>query len=187
MTTVSSSTSTKPTKKSAGKKAVAPEHQYVIIEDLVYFQLKGRGSSTTAIVSLSKWDMVRKYDWYLGKAGYPVSYQLGMMQLHRYVYTFIYGEQLPSKLFVDHIDRDKLNNADSNLRLATAQENSFNKTTKSNRKGVKKVGPDNYTVTITKDGKRHTMTNIPTEEQAANMYNLMAEELFGAFAANNDV
>ena len=163
------------------------EHEFYIFDDVVYFALKGRGKveGVYAMVSLSRWQYVSKYIWYLGKAGYPLCYSLAKIQLHRFVYTHILGEQIPEKFCVDHIDRNKLNNTDNNLRLATAQENSFNKSTKTNRKGVKKISECNYTATINKDGVRHEIKGISTEHQAAEIYNLMAEELFGTFAAFN--
>lgn len=165
------------------------EHDFYIMDDVVYFALKGRAQKegVYAMVSANKWLFVSKYEWYLGKTGYPVCYNLGKIQLHRFVYTHIFGEYLPSKLYVDHIDRNKLNNTDNNLRLATPQENSFNKSTNSNKKGVKKISEGNYSAVIVKDGTRHEIKNISTESQAAETYNMMAEELFGSFAAFNDV
>ena len=139
------------------------------------------------MVSMNKWPEVSRYQWYLGKAGYPMCYELGKMQLHRFVYTYIFGQYPPSNLYVDHIDRNKLNNTDENLRLATPQENSFNKSSKSNTKGVKKISDDNFTASITKNGIKHEIKNIPTEKQAAEIYNMMAEELFGEFAAFNKI
>jgi len=160
------------------------EHDFYILDNVVTFKLKG-STSAYALVSANKWPYVSKYDWYLGSAGYPCCYQIGKMTLHRFVYHYVLGDKPPDGMFVDHIDRNKLNNTDQNLRLATPQENAFNKTTKSNLKGVKKISEGNYTASVTKDGKRHEMKNIPTEEAAAECYNMMAEELFGEFAAMN--
>ena len=176
----------KPRKK---KETVNKEYDFYILDNVVYFELKGRcvGTGTYAFVSENKWHLVSRHQWYLGKSGYPVCYELGNMQLHRFVYTYILGEYPPSNMYVDHIDHNKLNNCDSNLRLATPQENSFNKSTKSNKKGVRKISEGNYSATVVKDGKRHVIKDIPTEDQAAEIYNAMAEELFGSFAAPNVV
>lgn len=163
-------------------------HIHMIFDDIVYFELKGRGKTDeiNAMVSLDKWDYVSKYDWYLDKAGYPFCYQIGM-HLHRFIYTYILGETPPSGMHVDHIDRNKLNNTNNNLRLATPQENSFNRTSKSNMKGVRKISENNYTATAMKDGIKHEIKNISSESQAAAIYNLMAEELYGSFAAFNEI
>lgn len=162
-------------------------HEFYISDDIVLFSLKGRAKKDNlfAMVSVNKWQFVSKYNWYLGKTGYPVCYELGMMQLHRFVYTHTFGQKIPTQFFVDHIDRNKLNNTDSNLRLATPQENSFNKTTTSNKKGVRKISENNYSACIVKNKIKHEIKNIPTEQQAAEIYNLMAEELFGTFASPN--
>ncbi|AKI80291.1 numod4 NHN endonuclease [Acanthamoeba polyphaga mimivirus] len=160
---------------------------FFIIDNVVYFTLLGRGKGTFAFVSLDKWPIVSKYKWYLGKSGYPVSYDLGKMQLHRFVYTLIIEGKIPSDIYVDHIDHNKLNNTNSNLRLATPQQNSFNKSTSSNKKGVRKISENNYKASVVKNGVTHEIKNIPTEEQAAQVYNLMAEELFGEFAAPNKI
>lgn len=68
--------------------------------------------------------------WYLSINDYPICYQLGKMQPHRFILTYILGECPPFQLYVNHIDRNKLNNTDANLRLV----NSFNRTTKSNQR-----------------------------------------------------
>lgn len=168
------------------KKPKEKDDEYFIFEDTVMFKLQG-STSAYAIVSLNKWEYVNKYEWYLGKAGYPLCYKLVKMTLHRFIFTYILGQSPPSELYVDHIDRNKLNNTNQNLRLATPQENSFNKTTTSNLKGVKKISENNYTASITKDGIKHEMKNIQTETEAKNCYNMMAEELFGSFAALNNI
>jgi len=164
-------------------------NDFYIVDDIIYFALKGRGKDQElyATVSMNKWPVISQYKWYLGKAGYPICYELGKIQLHRLVFRYVLGQMPPSDLYVDHIDRNKLNNTDANLRLATPQQNSFNKSTETNRKGVRKISDNNYTACITKDGTKHEIKNIATEKQAAEIYNMMAEELFGEFAAPNKV
>jgi len=169
------------------KKTKIIVHNFFIVDDVVYFELKGRAIGIYAMVTHDKWPLVSKYEWYLGKTGYAVCYQLGKIQLHRFVFTHIFGQCPPSNMYVDHIDRNKLNNTNSNLRLATPQENSFNKSTKTNKKGVKKISENNFTACITKNGTKHEIKNISTEKKAAEIYNMMAEELFGTFAAFNEI
>jgi len=166
-------------------KSDGPKHDFYIMDDIVYFSLKGRGTGLFAMVSVDKWPFVSKYEWYLGKAGYPICYRLRKLPLHKYIYEHILGELLPPQLFIDHTDRNKLNNVDTNLRLATPQENSFNRSTLTNKKGVKKNSDGNFSAVVVKNGTKHEIKNIPTEERAAEIYNIMAEELFGSFAAPN--
>lgn len=163
------------------------QKDFFILDDVVYFALKGRAKDMFVMVSLNKWPFVSQYDWYLGKNDYPICYQLGKIQLHRFIFTYILGEYPPSQLYIDHIDRNKLNNTDANLRLATPQENSFNRTTKTNKKGVRKVSDRNYSAVVMKDGVRHEIKNIPCASKAAEIYNYMAEELFGPFASYNKI
>ena len=189
-------TSTKktPTKKTSAKKTPKKKSEpkelhtdIYIMDNIVHFALEGRGKECYAMVSGDKWPIISKYSWYLGKAGYPICYDLGKISLHKLVYRLTTGTPCPQGLFIDHIDRNKLNNSDSNLRLATPQQNSFNKTSSTNLKGVRKISEGNYTASITRDGKKHEIKNIPSASQAAETYNYMAEELFGVFASYNIV
>lgn len=171
------------------KQTKQTKQTYFVNDTEVYFNLKGRckKNEVMAIVSIDKWESVSAYDWYLGKSGYPICYQLSKMTLHRFIFTLIVNQKIPQNLYVDHIDRNKLNNTNENLRLVTPMENSFNKSTKSNTKGVKKVSENNYTACVCKNGTKHQIKNIKTEKEAASIYNLMAEELFGDYAAPNCV
>ena len=64
------------------------EHDFFIIDDVVYFLLKGRGKKEGiyAMISENKWPLVSKYEWYLGKTGYPFCYSLRKIQLHRFIF-----------------------------------------------------------------------------------------------------
>src|SRR5689334_15398518 len=105
-------------KHNIAKKSSEIECEYYILEDIVNFKLKG-STSAYAMVSLDIWDYVCKYNWYLGKAGYPLCYDLHKLTLHRFVYSCILQHRPPKDLYVDHIDRNKLNNTNTNLRLVT--------------------------------------------------------------------
>ena len=162
------------------------EYDYYEMDNDVYFMLKGRGTKEKIFtrVSKCKWPLVLKHDWHLNISGYAWCYAL-CQPLHRYVYYLTLGFYPPSNLYVDHMDRDKLNNSDGNLRLSTPQQNSFNKSSKTNLKGVRGKTPGKYSASITKDGKTYKISNISTETLAAQMYNYMATDLFGEYAALN--
>ena len=167
-----------------------------------YLLIKLHGKNPNAIekcakVSINKIDMINKYKWYLGKDSYPFAYISGArVPLHRFIWYVNTGkwENLDSvtmkKLYVDHINRDKLDATDENLRLATPAENSFNKTSKSNiidpitlkplhHIKLKKSG---YEVKLSKDDKISCINKIKSLEEAKEIYNMMATELFGEFA-----
>ena len=170
------------------------ENNYLLIK------LHGKNplaSTSNAKVSINKIDMINKYKWYLGKDCYPFAYISGArVPLHRFIWYLNTGKwdnldtNTMTKLYVDHINRDKLDATDDNLRLATPAENSFNKTTKSilvdpitlkplHHIKFKKSG---YEVKLSKEGKISCINKIKSLEEAKEIYNMMATELFGEFA-----
>jgi hypothetical protein len=164
--------------------------------------------NSEGIVSLNKENYVKKYKWYLGKDNYPFTYiDGGRIPLHRYIwflntglwYNHIEekkpnGEIYKKKLYIDHINRNKLDARDENLRISTPANNSYNKTSKSkildpitmkplHHIKLKKSG---YQVEINKNGIKNKIDNIKSLEEAKNIYNLMAQEMFGEFAVLYD-
>ena len=89
---------------------------------------------------------------------------------------------------IDHINRNKLDNRLENLRVITCKENSYNRTKNKNSnnlyKGVYKRG-NKFVASISKDGIKKEITGFETEEEAATVYDMMAQELFGEFAGLN--
>lgn len=171
-----------------------------------YFLIQMYGSNpdsniSQAKVSLSKMTHVEKYKWYLGKNGYPYAYINGSrVPLHRFIWYMNSGTwsntQIDphtnkiTKMYVDHVNRDKLDATDENLRLSTPAENSYNKTSKSaiidpltlkplHHIKLKKSG---YSVSLAKDGTTNKIEKIASLEEAKEIYNMMATEMFGEFA-----
>lgn len=165
-------------------------------------QLHGKhpnSQESQAKVSLNKIPHVIQFKWYLGKDGYPFAYiQGGRAPLHRYIWWLNTGswdnkKQIGghiTKLYVDHINRDKLDARDENLRLSTPAENSYNKTSKNEILDPETSKPlhhikllkSGYSVSISKDKKISKINKISTLEEAKQIYNMMATELFGEFA-----
>lgn len=157
-----------------------------------------------AKVSLNKMDHISPHKWYLGKDGYPFAYiKGGRVPLHRYIWYINTGvwsnekinpDNTITKLYVDHVNRDKLDATDENLRLSTPAENSYNKTSKNaiidphTNKPLHhiKLTKSGYSVSLTKDGKSNKINKIASLEEAKDIYNMMASELFGEFAVLYD-
>jgi hypothetical protein len=156
-----------------------------------------------AKISQNKVEHIIDYKWYLGKDNYPFTYIEGArVPLHRFIWYIntnnwdnyeiknIDGILYKKKLYIDHVNRDKLDATDENLRLVTPAENSYNKSSKSalidpitmkplHHIKLKKLG---YEVKISKDGKINCINKIASLEDAKEIYNMMATELFGKFA-----
>lgn len=71
---------------------------------------------------------VKNYKWYLRPDGYVATNNYNGE--YTYLHTLICNKN--SKVYVDHIDRDKLNNTEENLRGADGSENQMNKGIRSN-------------------------------------------------------
>lgn len=165
-----------------------------------YYLLRLHGSNLYAKISLNKVNQITQHKWYLNKNGYPQGYINGTrVLLHKYVWYLNTGiwtnknvnlDGTVTKLYIDHINRDKLDATDDNLRLVTPAENSYNKTSKSKiidpytLKPLHhiKLNKSGYSVSLTKDGKINKINKISSLEEAKNIYNMMASEMFGEYA-----
>lgn len=112
----------------------------------------------------------------------------------RYMHRLIMGLTDP-EVFVDHIDRDTMNNQRSNLRPCTRTENRWNTNPiskgKSMYKGVhpayvkKKDNKIRWTARIKVGSKYTSLGYFKTEEEAAKAYNIEAIKHHGDFASLN--
>lgn len=138
-------------------------------------------------LSILKWYATRYGNvWYAATHGVAVENKRGFCLMHRYILGVSNGE------FVDHIDRNGLNNSRSNLRLATKQQNGWNRSMQANNtsgyKGVfyyRRYGK--WQAKIACKGKQFYLGYFETPEEAASAYNNAAIELHGEFAWLNKI
>lgn len=110
------------------------ENEIIINDDtarLIICNRQGAPINET-IIDVVDVDQVKKHRWYMHGKGYVQAQDVGM--LHRFLLKPEYGE------IIDHINKDKLDNRKSNLRIATLSENGYNsKLPVNNTSGIKGV------------------------------------------------
>jgi hypothetical protein len=133
------------------------------------------------IVDANLYTWLSKYNWYINTKGYAC---YRGMALH-YLLKTLYGFQ---DSICDHVDRNKLNNTNGNLRPCTVAQNNRNKIYKntSGYKGVHK-SKDKWQAMIWYNGKNHGLGSFNTAKEAAIAYNKKAIEIDKEFSALNDI
>ena len=109
--------------------------------------------------------------------------------MHRAIFERHNGD-IPASMFMDHIDRDGLNNRKSNLRLATRAQNGQNsRMRKHNTSGYMGVhrrwGMKTWRAQLSKDGVYVLRSTHDTPEEAARAYDAAAIKYHGEFATLN--
>lgn len=142
------------------------------------------GTGKFTIVDDEDYERVKNYSWSITANGYVVSDKningkRKNILIHRIIMVVN-----DSKICVDHINHDKLDNRKENLRICTKAENCRNKLSKKEFKGA------------VYDGKRKVWRvwcshkyygSYATQIEAAKAYDLAAIELHGEFALTNNL
>lgn len=125
-------------------------------------------------------------NWYLSKTGYVrravprVNGRNATIDMHRLIV------ECPQGQCVDHVDRNKLNNRRSNLRLATNSLNQANRRSKRGENSLKGFtwnrASGKWQASIKKDGKYKHLGMFDTAEDANKAYEQAAKAMFGEFA-----
>ena len=141
--------------------------------------------------------IVVSYSWHITKkpkdnifyarTNIPIENKQTSLYLHRLILGLT-----DSKILVDHIDHNGLNNQRDNLRVASVQQNARNSVNSrkgtSNYKGVTFRGENlkkPWLVRIKIDGEYKYIGYFADEVEAAKAYNVAASVYFGAFSCPN--
>ena len=146
-----------------------------------------------AIVDSNDYEYLSQWKWCCSEDGYAVRSEKSnerknnirkQIKMHRVIMNPI------SKINIDHIDGDKLNNCKHNLRIATTSQNGMNRKKSANCtskfKGVYwNKTEKKWKVTIRSNSKYYHLGYFKSETEAAIAYNNKAKELHGEFANLN--
>lgn len=113
------------------------ENRYKFYEDYAIIYLD---SGNTFVINKNKYNLIKKYKWRENDEGYIYAFtDSGKIYVHRLVMGLKSYEI--DKITIDHIDRNKKNNRNNNLRLATKTQNKRNgNIRKDNQTGIAGVG-----------------------------------------------
>ena len=128
---------------------------------------------------------VKRPRWYAAK-----TYHCHYLLLHRLIFETSIKRPLLSTEFIDHINRDTLDNRLKNLRIASIHDNFKNsvvsKKMYSNYKGVTwEKDRKQWKAAIKVNGKSINLGRFYDEKDAAKMYDIAAKRFFGKYAYLN--
>ena len=138
-----------------------------------------------------KWyEVLVKWDWHYNN-GYAVR-RIGPRNAKQTVFMHRYICMVPDAYDVDHINQNKLDCREENLRIVLPEKNYFNRCLQSNNKtGFKGVCFDKerrkYMASIQYKKKQMNLGRFNTAEEAARAYNAAAIKLHGEYAWLNQV
>lgn len=143
------------------------------------------------IVDDDMYDVLSKYKWKCQKGYATRNAYMGKNKEGEYIYKTIsiHSIVLPGKkgFVTDHINRDRLDNRRSNLRLCTNSQNTFNQSPrKDNSTGVRGVFFDRrnnvYYSQITVNRKVYNLGNFKSLAEAYGAYITHSEHFFGEYS-----
>lgn len=161
---------------SQGQSSKVPAHRYEEVMQWKWF---------------ARWNAKTK-SFYAMRTDYPNGWRKPSrtILLHRYLLGLSYGDKRQG----EHKNHDTLDNTEANLRIATNQQNQWNKSRQShNRSGYKGVflekGREKYIAAINLNGRPRKIGRFPFTQEgliaAARAYDTAAKLHFGEFAHIN--
>lgn len=166
-----------------GKTYCKSKSLITLSEDFATVYLKNEGA---VIVDLDCVDIIQNYSWRKSDSGYAcTARQHKLIWMHRLLMGIV--EEDWTKIQVDHIDNDKLNNRMSNLRLCTIGQNLLNVSPRKDNlaqvSGVNLNKRDNLWVArIMINGKCVYLGSFKNKEDAIKLRLQKEIEIYGEFS-----
>jgi HNH endonuclease/AP2 domain len=150
------------------------------------------GKGKFLLVDNYNFGMFCYFSWSLDSHGYALAYVRGSgaknmkrIKAHQIVMT------TPKGMQVDHINGNKLDNREENLRICTNQQNCWNKKAMGNTSKYKGVcwntAKQKWMTQIRAKGKHLYLGLFDNEIEAAKIYNENARKFFGEFSKLNEI
>lgn len=138
-----------------------------------------------AIVDDEDYDCLSRTKWYCSRSGYAIK-NVWMGDKYEKLWMHLFIMPHPEGMETDHINRNKLDNRRSNLRVCTPSQNQSNKGVQSNnRSGIRGVSWNSrlskWVVHVCKQGKVLHLGVFSNLGDAAVVYDKKASELYGEF------
>jgi hypothetical protein len=158
-------------------------------EGIAYILIKNKKQNKEyeCLVDDDKWhELTYVKTWFYNTNGYIRNNKTKL--IHRYLYETYKPNENIINLEIDHINRNRLDNRMSNLRIATSGQNNYNRESK-NKTGYRGVKKDKnkYCAKIKYKGEEYGKYGLETKEEAALAYNELAIKYYGDFAQLNTV
>ena len=160
--------------------------------------IKGKGKYT--IVDDEDYDFLSQFSWSLSRKGYVTAYipvRLQSKYPHQNVQMqrMLMWDIVEKGQFVDHINRDKLDNRRKNLRICTLNESNRNRGKIEFQRRQKKVSQykgvwwdrNKWRTAITVEDRKIYLGRFDQERDAAIAYNTAARIFFGEHACYNEI
>lgn len=171
------------------KRTIYDKNEFIIKGEFVYISLYDKKCNEIAKTKIDKKniDKVKDYKWYLRGDGYVATNNCR----GRYVYLHNLICNNKDDCYIDHKDRNKLNNTETNLRCVTASQNQMNKCIMSNNKSGK-VGVhwskehNSWCVMICKEGNHINLGYFSDYNDAVNCRINAEKSLFGDYRVYNE-
>ena len=149
-----------------------------------------KSGDTEFLIDKEDYPLVSKYGWMLHSGGYIYGYIPSTKKL---VYLHRFLKDAPKGKMVDHINRNKLDNRKSNLRLVTRSQNMYNSIGKKKRRSKYKgvYFSENRKkwiaqINVSKNKMKY-LGGYTAQEEAALAYNNAAKSICGEYVLLNKI